>query len=162
MPIGNKTKTPKTAAAKSVAAPKKGTTVSVGGAHPTDEETARMLAGLPADASPADRAAAVSAAADAAAATADAAATTAARATADATTAASGFPAAGVLPAGGISYEAAVMDIIMKGIATTFLNPTNKSIKVKKGGQRTQRNRSKTSGGTRKNMNSIEMDDMDV
>jgi len=161
-PTGKKTKTSKTERTKTEAGVKPGTAISLGGAHTSDEETARILNGLHFVSTPEERAFAVSLATDAAAATADAAAATAVRATADAATAASGFLAAGVLPAGGISYEAAVMDIIMKGIETTFLNPTNKSIKVKKGGQRTQRNRSKTSGGTRKNMNSIEMDDMDV
>ena len=57
------------------------------------------------------------------------------------------------------------MNIIMRGIETTFLNPTNKSLKVKKGGQRTQknsnRNRNRSSGGTRKNMNSIETSEYD-
>jgi hypothetical protein len=61
------------------------------------------------------------------------------------------------------NYETNLQISIIKGIdSSAFFRLNNVSASVKKGGQRTQKNRNKSrsSGGTRKNMNSIEMDDI--
>ena len=59
------------------------------------------------------------------------------------------------------NYETNLQISIIKGIdSSAFFRLNNVSVSVTKGGQRTQknRNRSRNSGGTRKNMNSIEYD----